>query len=626
VEFAKVIHASGQDLLRLINEILDLSKVESGIVTMDIGKWRFSDLQDFFERSFRFLAKSKNLDFRIELDPALAFLQTDGKRLEQILKNLLANAFKFTAHGGVRLQMRQVDSGWNANHPQLSQAGAVVAFSVTDTGIGIAPEKQKLIFEAFQQGDGTTSRNYGGTGLGLTISRELARLLGGEIQVRSVVGEGSEFTLYLPVALPTQIAGEKKIAPQNIGRFTTVRNEKNCDDRASIQSNDRVFLCIEDDPDFAACLLALARQNGFKGLLATHGQRALELVQEFQPDAITLDLTLPDIDGWKILERLKNEPATRHIPVAIISADEERNRGLRQGAMSFLTKPAKKPALEMAFARLKSFLQPRTKKLLLVESKQVAGNGLADWIGNDEVKTTSVAAGRAALAALKTKQFDCMVLDLGTSDRGGFHLLDKMWRTGLSDLPIILYRDRDLSVTEEHQLQRLSRNVLIKHAHSRERLLDQTALFLHLRAARLPEPTRELLKKLHCSDSVLAGKKALIVDDDIRNIFALTSLLERHGMQIVFTENGRDAIKVLQAGQELDIVLLDIMMPGFDGYSTMRAIRQMAPFKSLPIVAVTAKAMKEDRAKCLRAGASDYVAKPVDAEQLLMVLRLWLHR
>jgi CheY-like chemotaxis protein len=564
-----------------------------------------------------------------------------------VLKNLLANAFKFTEQGEVALRVSVAMGGWSHDHEGLNRAGVVIAFAVRDTGIGIPQDKQKSIFEAFQQADGTTSRKYGGTGLGLSISRQIATLLGGEIRLVSTVGQGSTFTLYLPQAyarLPGRSGGESSggVFGQATGGEPRVaggsggaaeaepspleRGEVN-DDRDTIQPADRVLLIVEDDVKFASILLQRARQQGFKGLIALRGEAGLELARAFRPDAIMLDIRLPEMDGWMVLDRLKHTPDTRHIPVHIITVDDSRQRGLQQGAIAFLQKPATREALDAALAMLKGFAERRVKYLLVVEDDATQRAKIVDLVGNGDVHTTAVGSGTEAMAALQAQPFDCMVLDLELPDMTGFALIDKIQKElGLSGLPIIVYTGKDLTPQEETEFRRMAESIIVKDAKSPERLLDETTLFLHRVETDLAESKRRILQRVHQTDAVLADERVLIVDDDVRNIFALTSVLERQRMQVVYAENGREAIARLQRTPSIDIVLMDIMMPEMDGYETIRAIRQIDTFTSLPIIALTAKAMKGDREKCIEAGASDYIPKPVDTEQLLSLLRVWLYR
>ncbi|MDE3091167.1 MAG: response regulator, partial [Chloroflexota bacterium] len=639
VEYSRTIHASGNDLLSLINDILDLSKIESGTVTLDLGDVSLVEFRNQMERTFRHVAGDKGLEFVIEIAKTLpATIVTDSKRLQQVLKNLLSNAFKFTEKGKVELSMDYATSGWSADHKNLNRAARVVAFTVTDTGIGIPAEKQKIIFEAFQQADGTTSRKYGGTGLGLAISREIANLLGGELRlIRSVPGQGSTFALFVPISEGGSRAAEK---PEAVAPPSEIQNPKPesgsevrlsqtaiADDRAFIAEGDHVLLIVEDDINFAGILLETAHAKGFKCVVATRGDAAFKLVREFKPHAITLDLLLPDVDGWTLLDRFKKDPETRHIPVHIISVESARELGLKRGAFAFLEKPVSKAMLDESFARLLSFVEAKQRDLLIVEDDDTERQRIVELIGNGDVRVTAVGAADEALTALKRQHFDCMVLDLRLPGKSGLELLEEMQKEGsLRDLPVIVYTGKDLTKKEETQLEKWTKRTVMKDVRSPERLLDETALFLHRVTANLPESKQQMIQRLYQADTALTGKKILIVDDDIRNIFALTTVLERHNIEIFSAENGKMAIDLLQKTSGIDAALMDIMMPEMDGYETMRAIRKLGKFKNLPIIALTAKAMKGDREKCIEAGASDYIAKPVDTEQLLSLLRVWLYR
>ncbi len=644
VEFAKTIFSSGSDLLDLISEILDLSKIESGMMDVDVRAVPFVELQDYVQRTFQQLAVDKGLDFDVHLGGGLAAaIDTDPKRLQQVLKNLLSNALKFTDHGKVDLTVDVATDGWSPDHLALSRAKRVIAFRVTDSGIGIPAEKHRIIFEAFQQADGTTSRKYGGTGLGLSISREIARLLGGEIRVSSQVGHGSEFVLYLPETFDRDEAVDLHVdlnAPRLERRhrvpsplpvsdpfdLATIESVVP-DDRATITAGDRVLLIVEDDLNFAPILLDAARERGFKGVVATRGDIGLEMARHMRPDAITLDIALPTLDGWTVLDRLKHDPATRHIPVHIISATDEVLRGLKLGAIGHLGKPATAEGLAAALATIGGFIDRTVKNLLVVEDNEVERNSIVELIGSGDIDTTAVATGAEALAALERTPFDCMVLDLGLSDMTGFDLLETMRSSPtLSLVPVIVYTGKELTKKQETELRRVAETIIIKDVKSLDRLLDETALFLHRVEGNLPEPKRKLLERLHHTDPALAGKKVLVVDDDMRNIFALTSVLEQYEMKVLYAENGKDGIDTLTNTAGIDVVLMDVMMPEMDGYEAMQAIRKMRKFKTLPIIALTAKAMKGDREKCIEAGASDYVAKPVDTEQLISLLRVWLYR
>ncbi len=630
IEFAHTIHGAGTDLLNLISDILNLSKIESGTVTVDAEELAFSHLRDMVERNFAHEAERRKLRFVTSVDPALGnAIVTDSKRLLQVLKNLLSNAFKFTDRGTVSFEVGIADSGWSPDHPVLSRAQVVVSFAVRDSGIGIAPEKQRIIFEAFQQADAGTSRKYGGTGLGLAISRELASLLGGEIQLRSTVGEGSTFTLYVPLrymgTATGDVAGTTVVASSP--SLPVARAEEVPDDRASVAPGDAVLLIVEDDQHYAKVMLDLAREHGFKGIVAMRGLEAIGLARKYLPTAISLDIFLPDVLGWTVLSRLKQDSATRHIPVQVVTIEDERQQGLERGAFSFINKPVTTEGLKSALARIKDFVAPRPKKLLVVEDNDAERMSIVELISHDDVDITSVADGAAALAAMRAEHFDCVVLDLRLPDISGFDLLNELHGDSrLRDVPVVVFTGRELDEDESALLKRMAKSVVIKGVQSPERLLDETALFLHRVIADLPASKQRMLESLHDTDVVLAGKRMLVVDDDVRNIFALSSVLERHGMQVVTANTGQEAIDLLQETPDVALVLMDIMMPVMDGYETTRAIRSDPRFRTLPIVALTAKAMKGDREKCLEAGASDYLAKPVNTDQLLSVLRQWLHR
>ncbi|MBE8969974.1 response regulator [Nostocales cyanobacterium LEGE 12452] len=669
VEYSQTIYSAGTDLLTLINDILDLAKIESGTMSIDLIPMPLAELGDVIERTFRQIAQSKGLAFTIEFTPELPdTIYSDVKRLQQVLKNLLSNAFKFTEHGEVRLRIAVAKLGWSNDNETLNHAQLVIAFSVSDTGIGIAPEKQKVIFEAFQQADGSTSRRYGGTGLGLSISREIARLFGGEIKLISQPGEGSTFTFYLPQlsaesrvlsaesrsTLPTTSASlrdaTRSLLPQR-GTLSTsphsARAERPAtanstqhglnaplpltalinDDRTTIERGDRVLLIVEDDLNFARILLDMAQQQGFKVIAAQTGSTGLMLAQQFLPSAILLDIRLPEMDGWTVLDRLKHNPNTRHIPVHIMTVEEGRQRGLQLGAIAYLQKPLTSETISEALTKIKGFVERQVKNLLVVEDDDTQRLSIVELIGNSDVSTTAVADGATALEAIRTQHFDCLVLDLGLPDMTGFELIEqiKLLPHGKT-LPIIVYTGREISKAQETELRRIAETIIIKDVRSPERLLDETALFLHRVQANLPEPKRQILEQLHSQDYLLTGKKALIVDDDMRNIFALTSMLERYQIQVLYAENGREGITLLENTPDIDVVLMDVMMPEMDGYDTTRTIRQNEQFKSLPIIALTAKAMQGDREKCIEAGASDYITKPVDTEQLLSLLRVWLYR
>ncbi len=643
VEFSRTIHASGNDLLALINDILDLSKIESGTVIVDASDVAFRELQDYVERTFRHVAGARNLSFEQRFAQDLPrSIHTDAKRLQQILKNLLSNAFKFTEKGKVTLSLDVVSEGWNPENATLNRAKSALAFSVNDTGIGIASDKQQIIFEAFQQADGSTSRKYGGTGLGLAISRELARLLGGEIRLSSVPGAGSTFTLYLPQsfvpakrdrsqAMPRLAQEVLAASPEPVldaPDFAAPAAVPISDDRDSIRPGDRVVLIVENDIRFSPILLEMAREQGFKGIVEGRGADALARVQERKPDAITLDINLPDMNGWTVLARLKDDIHSRHIAVHLITGEDERERGLRMGALGALVKPLQnKERLTEVFAKFRGHLETPVKHLLVVNADEAERRRIVELVSGDGIQVLTAGNREQALAEIHNQPLSAAVLALDLPDANGLTLLEEMKRDGhFDDVPLILNIGRQLTRKEENLLKRLCQTMNLREARSSERLLDEVTLFLHCDVARLSESKREALKKLRETDAVLADKKVLIVDDDIRNIFAMTSLLERHRMQILSAEGGQTALDLLQSNPDIEVVLMDIMMPGMDGYETMRAIRKFARFRALPVIALTAKAMKGDREKCIEAGASDYIAKPVDSTELLSMLRLWLYR
>jgi HAMP domain-containing protein/CheY-like chemotaxis protein/signal transduction histidine kinase len=638
VEFARTIHGAGTDLLNLISDILDLSKIESGTVTVDVEQVDLMGLIEAVGRTFRHEAESRELSFDIYLDPKLRRgLTTDSKRLMQVLKNLLSNAFKFTEKGGVRLAVSSVGGGWHPGHAILQAAETVLAFEVSDTGVGIPLDKQKIIFEAFQQADASTSRKYGGTGLGLAISRELAYLLGGEIQLRSTPGAGSTFTLYLPMAYAGP-SGALKATPvreeatSGVVRLPAVRLperpvEKIPDDRDSVRPEDTTILIVEDEPAYCRVLVDLARGSGFKVLVAMRGIEALELARTYHPTAISLDVFLPDMLGWTVLSELKQDPATRHIPVQMVTLDEDRQHGLARGAFAYIAKPASPESLNAALTRIREFASPRPRRLLVVEDDAADQMGIRALLEHKDIVIEAVSSGEEALQVMRDRAFDCVVLDLRLPDISGFEVLERLSRDGSSgDLPIVVFTGKELSPEEDARLHTFARSIVVKGVESPERLLDETALFLHRVVADLPPEKQQMIERLHRSDEDLVGKPVLVVDDDVRNIFGLSSVLERRGMNVLSATTGREALAILESTQNVAIVLMDIMMPEMDGYQTMQIIRQNPKYRRLPIIALTAKAMKGDREKCLEAGASEYLAKPVNIDQLLSALRTWLHR
>jgi signal transduction histidine kinase/CheY-like chemotaxis protein len=635
VEYAKTIRSAGKDLLELIDEILYLSKIESGTVTLDLNEARFADLHEQIERTFRPVAESRGLTFTIELAPALPpVIRTDEKRLLQVVKNLLSNAFKFTEQGSVKISIEPAVSGWSVDNSELNRADAVIAFVVTDTGIGVSASKQKLIFEAFQQADTGTSRKYGGTGLGLSISRELAHRLGGELRLLSgEIGKGSTFALYVPLRIeeaqhPTLDESTAEAVPGQVRRdLISNPSAQILDDREAVQPGDQVLLMLEGDARFASILLEAARHKGFKAIVTTRGAQALALVERFKPTVITLDPGLTDIDGWALLEQLKRNFATRHIPVQIISTADDHTRGLRYGAFDCLLKPVTADEIEHALVGIVKFARRKTRNLLLIDGDDGSRARIQDLLGNTDVKIEMTASGASALKKLAKKRYDCLAINLELPDASGLRFLEALLQDpAMRDLPIVVYGAETLTKAQQERFRTLLGKGVIKAVHSPERILDETALFLHRVIDRLPPTQRRMLEKLYEGSDSLEGKTALVVDDDVRNIFALTSVLERYKMQVATAENGRTAIELLQQQPDTDIVLMDIMMPEMDGFETMRQIRTFKRFETLPMIALTAKAMMGDREKCIEAGASDYVSKPVDTDQLLSLMRKWLYR
>ncbi|TFZ08271.1 HAMP domain-containing protein [Ramlibacter humi] len=654
VEFAKTIHSSGNDLLMLINDILDLSKIESGTVAVDVSELHLSDLQLYVERTFRHVAEAKNVDFVIHTGLQLPeAMVTDIKRLQQILKNLLSNAFKFTHQGNVTLAIEEVVTGWSSDHDELNRAQQVVAFSVSDTGIGISADKQQIIFEAFQQADGSTSRKYGGTGLGLAISRELSKLLGGEIRLASAPGQGSTFTLYLPVHYPSTRSTRRtssfsearspepvarRLPPQPLPRpepaaaedatdmSALVLNEAN-DDRHNIQEGDLVLLIVENDLGFARFLLDAARAKGFKGLVTSMGAGALTFANQYQLSAITLDMYLPDMDGWRVLDRLKQDFVARHVPVCVISTDDSRERAYKGGALAFVEKPIQsQEVLDAMLDKLRSYCMRRQRQVLIAMKDAAAREELRGYLETGDVAVTVVQDAESFLAALDGHGFDAVVLEdaLGKLDTG--HVRQALGNhSGLGPLPLILYRNAAGAEAGRFAWHSDDR-VTVTEAHSVARLYDAALLALHQSVNRLPEARRGVLEGVIAESKPLAGKRVLIVDDDMRNIFALATVLEEHAMDIVWADNGREAISRVANDPQIEIVLMDIMMPEMDGMATMKEIRKLPQGKNLPMIAVTAKAMKGDREKCIEAGAWDYLSKPVNTHDLLTVLRAWLHQ
>ncbi|WP_193531701.1 response regulator [Roseateles aquatilis] len=660
VRFAQTITSAGNDLLALINDILDLSKIEAGKVDMEIERVSVPRLLQHLTQTFAPIAAQRNLAFGLQMAPdAPDWIETDETRIGQILKNLLSNALKFTEKGSVRMEVGGTQDGR-------------LVFSVKDTGIGIAPHQQALIFEAFRQADGSTHRKYGGTGLGLSISRDLARLLGGDIHLHSAAGQGSTFSLVLPQqhVAPTEADRPRPLTPAPApspqaassfdagavpgGHAQTVTQAFSAaallhepapsapdprlpqldDDRLSWVPGDRSILVIEDDERFALILRDLIREMGFVCLMAHTAENGLSVAQRYAPSAVLLDMNLPDHSGLGVLDRLKRDPLTRHIPVHVISVADYSHEAMERGAVGYALKPVKRDELVEALERLEAKFSQRLRTVLVVEDDARQLDSIRHLLAADEVRIQGVATAAEALEALRQSTFDCMVMDLNLPDMSGYELLDAMAvQEAVAFPPVIVYTGHTLSTQQEQQLRRYSRSIIIKGARSPERLLDEVTLFLHQVESQLPPERQRMLKEVRARDNMLEGRRVLIVEDDVRNIFALSAVLEPKGVKVDIARNGREALERLEAPQQgpgakpaVDLILMDIMMPEMDGYTAMREIRSRPDLKRLPIIALTAKAMKDDQEKCMAAGANDYIAKPLDIEKLLSLVRVWMPR
>ena len=627
VKFADSIYSAGNDLLNLINDILDISKVEAGKLDLRPENANVVRLAQSLESTFQPVAGEKQLGFSIEVaDDVPRSLYTDRLRVEQILKNLLSNAIKFTEQGQVSLSVSRVDDG--------------VAFAVRDSGIGIAKEQQDYIFEAFRQADGTTNRRFGGTGLGLSISRDLAALLGGSISVTSTPGEGSVFTLVLPLTyssgdeesplLVVETAGVVRSSAPAIVKAPVQQEATPVvptfpDDRGMSVLGGRSVLVIEDEPQFAHILYDLAHELDYRCLVAHSAQDGLDLATTHHPDAILLDMRLPDVSGLSVLQRLKENPGTRHIPVHVISVEDMAEAALHMGAVGYAQKPATRDQLKGVFSKLEARLTQKMRRVLVVEDDKLQRDSIARLIGDDDIEIVAVEFGEQALEQLRHHIFDCMIIDLKLPDMQGDELLARMGSEEIRSFPpVIVYTGRNLTRVEEAELLKYSRSIIIKGARSPERLLDEVTLFLHMVESELSSERQSMLKTARSRDRVFEGRRLLLVDDDVRNIFALTSALEHKGAQVEVARNGREAIEKLEAVGDIDLVLMDVMMPEMDGYEATRRIRENPRWRKLPIIAVTAKAMKDDQDLCMKAGANDYLAKPIDLDRLFSLIRVWL--
>ncbi len=646
VESAQIIYKSGSDLLHMINDILDLSKIESGKMTLNIEPVNINEISNTIFHYFKHVTQQKGLEFKIEIDENLPpKIDTDQQKVEQILKNFMSNAIKFTAKGAVELRFALPDKDTKLRTEGLTPKNTM-AISVSDSGIGIPEDKQMEIFEAFKQADGSISRKFGGTGLGLSISRELGKLLGGEIQLKSTHGVGSTFTFYLPFDAPEQSAEpqekkdpkpksaalQKEIAKPEVPAarempdIPLIAHDFISDDMDNWKPGDKVIIVIEDDANFAKILVQQCHEKGFKAIASPTGEHGYELAVKTDPEAIILDINLPGINGWKVLDLLKDNPSTRHIPVHIMSGEDETIMSSSKGAIGYLTKPAKKDDLEKAFNRINEYVNKKVSNLLLVEDDANLRKSIKVLIADDDVNITDATTGAEALDLLAKNTYECMILDLGLSDMSGFELIEKIEASTIHKPPIIIYTGKDLTREENELLRKYAETIIIKGVKSEERLLDETALFMHRVVSEMPQNKQKMIEKIHSKTDHFKDKKVLIVDDDMRNIFALTKVLSEQGMKISRADNGQAALDILEKDTNFDILLIDIMMPVMDGYETIERIRKMNVFKKTPIIALTAKAMKEDRQKCIDAGASDYMAKPLNIEKLLSLLRVWLYK
>ncbi|MES2567806.1 MAG: HAMP domain-containing protein [Bacteroidota bacterium] len=643
IQFAKTINACGEDLIQLINDILDLSKIESGYISVDYSPVRFSEITKYVDNTFKHISEAKNLGFTIEADEKLPeIIETDPQRLNQILKNLLSNSFKFTEKGQVKLKIYKAEHNWKPGTPSLDNADTVIAFEISDTGIGISKDKQNIIFEAFQQAEGSTSRKYGGTGLGLSISRGLSDLLGGTIELESVPDQGSKFTLFLPIKVSANVENKqlemenkaivkealKSSTPDTTFHLSEIEQyfiDEVGDDRLNIAAGDKVILIVDKDISFAKMMLERAHANGIKAVATTKGSDMIDFLNQFRPQAIILNINLQDTNGWKIMDRLKNDLTLRHIPVYLSSVEEDRDSALKRGARNFLVKPVKEKMLTHIFADITDFTEKKSRSLLIVDDNPQELETVVNAVEGEDIEITTAQTAKDAINYVREKNFDCIILDLVLPDAQGLDIIKELENDKSEhETALIVYSAKDLNPKEKERLKQFANSIILKSAHSLPKLVDQTALFLNRIQKDLPEKMKGIIDTYYLSDDCLRGKKVLIVDDDMRNLFALTTALERFGLNIMNAESGQEAINTLEKNPDLDIILMDIMMPEMDGYETMKRIRSEEKNRDLTIIALTAKAMKGDRQKCIESGASDYITKPVNVEQLLSLMRVWL--
>ena len=654
VRYAKTIQSCGEDLIQLINDILDLSKIESGIISANISTVRIAEIIDFIDTTYKPIAESRNLKFTIETDNDLpASMTTDMQRVNQILKNLLSNAFKFTEKGEVTLKISEAHGNWKPGQPKLDYARRVISFSVNDTGIGIPHEKQLIIFEAFQQAEGSTSRKYGGTGLGLSISRGLVELLGGTIELKSELGRGSSFTLFLPletipnvaprevplVARVTKPEFPKNEVPTNYltgvsrtpvdepgAEYTEIVSEsvnEAGDDRSYIVANDMVILVAEHDLRFAKIMIEKAHENGLKAIVATSYEDVFNFIHKFSPIAITVDVNMPSTNGWKVMQMLRSDLQYHHIPIHVISGEESRVLALKSGARSFLLKPLENGLLNQLFSDMISYHQKETRSILIVEDNEIDASQIAKMLQDDKIIITIANTCMAALECIAKEDYDCIILDFMLPDVSGNDLIHEISRAKKIFTPVIVYSVKDFTSIELNNVNFNTNSNIMKGVNSIEYLLAETVSQLHINHKNLAPDKRKIIESIRNQKDILNGKTILVVDDDVRNLFAMTTIFERFNMQVAAAESGQESINILKENPKIEMILMDIMMPGMDGYETIKKIRLEDKNSMLPIIAVTAKAMKQDREKCITAGASDYITKPVKTDQLLSLMRLW---
>jgi CheY-like chemotaxis protein len=648
VQYARTIHACGDDLVQLINNILDLSKIESGHITPHISKSSIAEITSFAETTFKPIAEARKLRYRIETDTTLPdIIETDVQRLNQIIKNLLSNAFKFTEQGEVILRIFIATKGWRRGNPYLDTADQVIAFSISDTGIGISIEKQQIIFEAFQQAEGSTSRKYGGTGLGLSISKGLAELLGGSIEIESEEGKGSVFTLFLPIRpylqagaamtfKPAIEAQVKKALAKTHSALPAVKElvfdhgdsiNETGDDRNTIQSHERCVLIVETEPEFSKTLVEKAHEIGLKAIIATNYLEVFDFINRFDPIAVIIEFKGRDSSAWKVISLLRHDLALRHIPIHVVSAEQNHEMALKRGARSFIPRDAdNSAALKTLFQDIVSYGANRMRNVIVVGNNEIETNRIANMHRDELLKVTVIPQLESELDGLTTMSYDCIIVDHPWSQPNGDDFLERLNSRKKPGTPVIIYSDKSQSEIQGNNNEFDPSLIVVQDNEPLENLLEVTISRLHIRHKSLSPEKRAVIENIHNRHDILAGKNVLVVDDDVRNLFAVTTILERFQINVLTAESGNVAIQMIKDNSKIEMVLMDIMMPEMDGYETTQRIRGDHRYSDLPIIAVTAKAMKGDREKCIDAGASDYIVKPIKIDQLLSLMRLWFHK